>query len=175
MSDTFQNEIPRSRVNISLELDTNGASRSSELPLKMLLVGDYSNGQNDIDFEERERISISKNNLDEVLKDMAPKAQFQVENQISGDGTIGVNLTFDSYKSFDPEDVASQVPELNKMMAMRNLLRDLKSNVLDNSSLRKELERVLQSGAELDELKQKLNELVPLNEQQAEIKEEDAQ
>ncbi|HCV02170.1 MAG TPA: type VI secretion system contractile sheath small subunit, partial [Pseudoalteromonas sp.] len=50
----------------------------------------------------------------------------------------------------------------NKMMAMRNLLRDLKSNLLDNSSLRKELERVLQNQPELDELKAKLDEIAPL-------------
>lgn len=48
------------------------------------------------------------------------------------------------------------------MMAMRNLLRDLKSNLLDNSSLRKELERVLQNQPELDELKAKLDEIAPL-------------
>ena len=83
-------------------------------------------------------------------------------NKIKGDGDINVNLQFDSFKSFDPEQVAAQVPELNKMMAMRNLLRDLKSNLLDNSSLRKELERVLQNQPELDELKAKLDEIAPL-------------
>ena len=93
---------------------------------------------------------------------MAPKANFQVANKIKGDGKINVNLEFDSFKSFYPESVAAQVPELNKMMAMRNLLRDLKSNLLDNSSLRKELERVLQNQPELDELKAKLDEIAPL-------------
>ncbi|MCG9771560.1 type VI secretion system contractile sheath small subunit, partial [Pseudoalteromonas piscicida] len=111
---------------------------------------------------ERERIAINKNNLEQVLKDMSPKAKFQVSNKIAGDGEIGINLTFDDFKSFDPEQVAAQVPELNKMMSMRNLLRDLKSNLLDNSTLRKELERILQNKPELDELKARLNELAPL-------------
>ncbi|MDC9501605.1 MULTISPECIES: type VI secretion system contractile sheath small subunit [unclassified Pseudoalteromonas] len=162
MSDTFQKEIPRARINISLELDTDGASQKSELPLKMLVIGDYSNGQNSQELAERERVTINKNNIEQVLKDMAPKANFQVSNKIKGDGEINVNLEFDSFKSFDPESVAAQVPELNKMMAMRNLLRDLKSNLLDNSSLRKELERVLQNQPELDELKAKLDEIAPL-------------
>ena len=140
MSDTFQKEIPRARINIALELDTDGATQKSELPLKMLVVGDYSNGKNDQELAERERVAINKNNIEQVLKDMSPKAQFQVKNKIQGEGEIGVNLTFDSFKAFDPESVASQVPELNKMMSMRNLLRDLKSNLLDNSTLRKELE-----------------------------------
>lgn len=166
MSDTFQKEIPRARVNISLELDTNGASKSKELPLKMLVVGDYSNGKNQEDLDERERVAISKNNLNQVLKTTAPQAKFMVENKITGDGDIGIDLTFDSFKSFDPEQVAAQIPELNKMMAMRNLLKDLKSNLLDNSSLRKELERVLQNKPEFEELKAKLDEIAPLLEAQ---------
>lgn len=166
MSDTFQKEIPRARVNISLELETNGASNSKELPLKMLVMGDYSNGKNQEELAERERVFINKNNLDQVLKNTAPEAKFMVDNKITGDGSIGIDLTFDSFKSFDPEQVAAQIPELNKMMAMRNLLKDLKSNLLDNSSLRKELERVLQNKPELDELKAKLNDIAPLLETQ---------
>ncbi|MFC3032159.1 type VI secretion system contractile sheath small subunit [Pseudoalteromonas fenneropenaei] len=165
MSDTFQKEIPRARVNIALELDTNGASQKSELPLKMLVIGDYSNGKNQTEFAERERVVVDKNNLEQVLKDMAPQAKFQVANKISGEGEIGINLTFDNFKAFEPENVAAQVPELNKMMAMRNLLRDLKSNLLDNSTLRKELERILQSQPELSELKAKLDSVAPLDEQ----------
>ena len=63
MSDTFQKEIPRARINISLELDTDGASQKSELPLKMLVIGDYSNGQNSQELSERERVTINKNNM----------------------------------------------------------------------------------------------------------------
>ncbi|WP_448565464.1 type VI secretion system contractile sheath small subunit [Thalassotalea ganghwensis] len=168
MSDTFQKEIPRSRVNISLELETDGASNSKELPLKMLVMGDYSNGKNQDDLAERERIAINKNNLDQVLKNISPEAKFVVDNKISGEGSIGVDLTFDSFKSFDPEQVASQIPQLNNMLAMRNLLKDLKSNLLDNASLRKELERVLQNKPELEELKAKLNEIAPLLDEQSE-------
>ncbi|MCG9770984.1 type VI secretion system contractile sheath small subunit, partial [Pseudoalteromonas piscicida] len=57
MSDTFQKEIPRARINIALELETEGATQKSELPMKVLVVGDYSNGQNDSDLAERERIA----------------------------------------------------------------------------------------------------------------------
>ncbi|QBG34914.1 type VI secretion system contractile sheath small subunit [Litorilituus sediminis] len=171
MSDTFQKEIPRARVNISLELETNGASNSKELPLKMLVMGDYSNGKNQEDLAERERVLINKNNLNQVLKSTAPQAKFLVDNKISGEGSIGIDLTFDSFKSFDPEQVASQIPQLNNMMAMRNLLKDLKSNLLDNSSLRKELERVLQNKPELEELKAKLNDIAPILESQEQVTE----
>lgn len=45
MSESFQNEIPRARVNIKLDLVTGGAQKKVELPLKLLSVGDFSNGK----------------------------------------------------------------------------------------------------------------------------------
>ena len=41
MSESFQNEIPRARVNIKLDLVTGGAQKKVELPLKLLSVDVY--------------------------------------------------------------------------------------------------------------------------------------
>jgi type VI secretion system protein ImpB len=45
MAESFQNEVPKARVNIKLDLHTGGAQKKVELPLKLLVMGDYSNGQ----------------------------------------------------------------------------------------------------------------------------------
>ena len=45
-SSSFQNEVPKARVNIKLDLHTGGAQKKVELPLKLLVMGDYSNFQN---------------------------------------------------------------------------------------------------------------------------------
>ena len=160
MSDTFQREIPRARINIALELDTEGAAQKSELPMKTLVVGDYSHGQGQGELSERGRIAVTKNNLEQVLAEMRPRACFAVEDQMLGQGTIGVDLTFSSMGDFAPDAVAAQIPQLNRLMAMRNLLRDLKSNLLDNVALRKELERLLQDRQQLKALRSELNDLV---------------
>lgn len=162
MSDNYQREIPRARVNIALELETNGAAKKSELPLKMLVVGEYSNNPDDTELAERQRIGVSKNNLEQVLKELSPTSRFPVADKISGEGQLNVALQFGSFGDFDPDNVASQVPELNKLMAMRNLLRDLRSNLLDNLALRKELEKVLKNKPQLQQLKANLDDLVPL-------------
>ncbi|MDM6971960.1 type VI secretion system contractile sheath small subunit, partial [Klebsiella michiganensis] len=46
--------------------------------------------------------------------------------------------------------------------AMRNLLRDLKSNLLDNVTFRKELETILKDPGLTDELRSELNALAPV-------------
>ncbi len=36
MADTFQNEVPKARINLKLSLHTGGAQKKVELPLKLL-------------------------------------------------------------------------------------------------------------------------------------------
>ena len=165
MADSFQNEIPKARVNITLDVETGGARKKLELPLKMLALGDFSGGKTKGRVADRERININKQNLEQVLKDFSPEANFTVDNAIKNDGTeIGVNLKFDDFKAFSPEQVAKQVPELDNLLAMRNLLKDLKSNLLDNGKFRRELERIVKNQPELEGLKAELDKLAPKEE-----------
>ncbi len=165
MGKSFQNEVPRSRVNITLDLDDAGAQKRTELPLKMLVMGDYSKGRSEGRVSERKRVEVSRLNLEFVLADMAPRVRFPVKNTLADDGSeVNVDLTFDSFRSFHPEHVARQIPQINNMLAMRNLLKDLKSNLLDNGRFRRELETILGDEPQLRELMAELERLAPLEE-----------
>ena len=169
MADSFQNEIPKARVNITLDVETGGARKKLELPLKMLALGDFSGGKTTGSVANRERININKQNLEQVLSDFTPETKFTVDNVIKNDGTeIGVHLKFDDFKKFNPEQVARQVPELDNLLSMRNLLKDLKSNLLDNGKFRRELEKIVQNQPELEGLKAELDKLAPKEEAGAE-------
>ncbi|TKC88049.1 type VI secretion system contractile sheath small subunit [Trinickia terrae] len=148
MADSFQREIPKARVNISLDLHTGGAQKRIELPLKLLVMGDYSAGKEHAPLAERKKIDINKNNFDAVLAEFNPQATIAVPNTLAGGGSdTSVALRFKSMKDFEPEAVARQIPELQALLAMRNLLRDLKSNLLDNATFRRELEKILKDQA----------------------------
>jgi type VI secretion system protein ImpB len=54
MADTFQNEVPRARINLKLSLHTGGAQKKVELPLKLLTIGDFSHGKENRPLSERE-------------------------------------------------------------------------------------------------------------------------
>ena len=162
MSSSFQNEVPKARVNIKLDLHTGGAQKKVELPLKLVVMGDYSNGQESRPLSEREKININKNNFNSVLSEFSPTVNITVENTLAGDGSEeSVKLTFSERKDFEPEQVARQIPQLKAMLAMRNLLRDLKSNLLDNVTFRKELENILKDPSLSNELRDELNALAP--------------
>lgn len=59
-SNSFQNEVPKARVNIKLDLHTGGAQKKVELPLKLLLLGDYSNGREARPLSERSKVKIGR-------------------------------------------------------------------------------------------------------------------
>lgn len=157
--DSFQREIPKSRVSITLDLHTGGAQKKIELPLKLLVAGDFSAGREQAPLAERKKVNIDKN-FDAVLADYAPDLKFATENTLGDDGAeLPVNLSFRSMKDFEPEQVARQIPELQALLAVRNLLRDLKSNLLDNGTFRREFEKILKNKELSDKLRGELSQI----------------
>ncbi len=164
MSNSFQNEIPKARVNIKLDLHTGGTQKKVELPLKLMVMGDYSNGKENRPLSEREKVNINKNNFNSVLAELSPSLNLTVENTLAGDRSEeNVRLSFNEMKDFEPEQVARQIPQLRAMLAMRNLLRDLKANLLDNATFRKELETILKDDTLSNDLRNELAALAPKN------------
>ncbi|KAA1173374.1 type VI secretion system contractile sheath small subunit [Photorhabdus heterorhabditis] len=162
VAQSFQNEIPKARINIKLDLHTGGAQKKVELPLKLLVMGDYSNGQEQRPLSERDKVAINKNNFDSVLAEFSPTLNLTVENTLAGEGSdANIALAFRQIKDFEPEQVARQIPPLRALLSMRNLLRDLKSNLLDNATFRRELEHILQDDQLSEELRTELAALAP--------------
>lgn len=162
MADSFQNEVPKARVNLKLDLHTGGASKKTELPLKLLVAGDFSNGQEFLPLSGREKTNITKNNFDAVLSDYSPRVDLTVKNTLADDGSEdAISLTFRNMKDFSPEQISRQIPQLKAMLSMRNLLRDLKANLLDNQAFRKELEKILLNPALSADLRAELSSLAP--------------
>ena len=159
---SYQSEIPKARINLKLELHTGGASKKTELPLKLLVAGDFSHGKETAPLSERKKVNLNKNNFDAVLSEYSPEVNLTVQNTLAGDGSEeNIRLTFQSMKDFSPEQVSRQIPQLKAMLSMRNLLRDLKANLLDNQTFRKELENILLDPALSAELRSELSALAP--------------
>lgn len=162
MAESFQNEVPKARVNLKLDLHTGGVSKKTELPLKLLVAGDFSHGQESAALSERGKVNVNKNNFDAVLSEHSPKVNLTVKNTLIDDGSEqNISLIFRSMKDFTPEQVSRQIPQLKAMLSMRNLLRDLKANLLDNQTFRKELEKILLDPALSTELRNELSALAP--------------
>ena len=163
MAGSFQNEIPPARVNIKLDIDKGGAQKKVELPFKMLVLGDFSQKGDSGRVVDKEKININKDNFNQVMESMDLGLNMSVENKINpGGGDLKVDLKFKNIKDFSPLEIVKQVPQLSKLLAARNLVKDLKSNLMDNKEFRKKLEGIMHDKTAMDSLVAELDKIVPM-------------
>lgn len=85
-SNSYQNVVPKARVNIRLDLHTGGAQKKVELPLKLMVMGDYSNGREQRSLSERRNVNVNKLNFDSVLSEFSPRLSIAVANTLADEG-----------------------------------------------------------------------------------------
>jgi type VI secretion system protein ImpB len=135
---------PKERVNIVYKSDTGGAQEEKELPLKMLVMGDFTQRTDETPIENRKPININKDNFNEVLASQKLKVDLNVGNTLAKEGgQMAVQLQFKSIKDFEPEAVARQVPELSKLLELREALNALKGPLGNIPAFRKKIQAII--------------------------------
>ncbi len=137
---------PKERINVTFKPATGGAQEEIELPLKLMVLGDFTQRADDRKIEDRKPISIDKNNFDEVLGKQELSLTFAVPNRLQDEETddeLPVQLRINSMKDFNPAAVVEQVPEMKKLMEIRDALVALKGPLGNAPAFRKAIESVL--------------------------------
>ena len=136
---------PKERVNIVYKPATGDAQEEVELPLKLMMIGDYTLQADDRPIEDRKPINIDKDNFNEVMRKQELNVDLNVANKLSGEegDEMSVNLKFGSLKDFQPENVARQVPELSKILEVREALTALKGPLGNVPAFRKMIQSAL--------------------------------
>lgn len=149
---------PRERVNITYKPSTGDQKEEVELPFKMVMMGDYTQRPDDRPLEERKPINVDKDNFDEVMKNQDLNLSFSVADKLSGkeDEQMAVNLKFETLKDFTPDAIAENVPDLKKLMQLREALLALKGPLGNLPKFRKKLQSLVESEAEIDKILKEL-------------------
>lgn len=135
---------PKERVNIVYKAATGGAVEEKELPLKLLMLGDWSGRENSTPLEERKPVGIDKNNFDDVLANQRIRMEFAVPNRLDPSaGELPVTIGIGGLKDFGPEQVARQVPELRKLLELREALSALKGPLGNIPAFRKKIQEIV--------------------------------
>ncbi len=117
---------PKERINITYKAKTNGQNEDVELPLKLMVMANLK-GKNETPLEEREILQINKINFDQVMRKLNITTSFSVKNTLgTGAEELDVKLNIASMKDFSPDSLAKQIPELNKLLQLREALMALK-------------------------------------------------
>lgn len=145
------------RVQLTYDVEVGDAIEQKEIPFVVGVLGDFT-GQRDADkpmarLKDRKFVNVDMDNFDDVMKGMAPKASFRVQNKLSeGGGEFAVNLAFDKMEDFRPEAVVEQVEPLRKLLEARTKLSDLRNKLAGNDKLEDILGDVLNNTEQLAKL-----------------------
>jgi type VI secretion system protein ImpB len=148
------------RVQLTYDVEIGDAIETKELPFVVGVVADLS-GQSEVQqpkLRDRKFVNIDRDNFDEVMKGVEPRAAFQVPNTLTEDGgRFGVDLKFRSLEDFSPEAVVEQVEPLRKLLEARSKLADLRNKMAGNDKLEDLLSEVLKNTENAKKLGAKQN------------------
>jgi type VI secretion system protein ImpB len=120
-----RNRAPR--VQIEYDVELYGAEKKVQLPFVMGVLSDLSGKPSEPlpPVADRKFLEIDVDNFDARMKSMKPRVQFNVENTLTGEGNLPVDITFESMDDFSPAAVARKVEGLNKLLEARTQLSNL--------------------------------------------------
>ena len=155
MAQSSQKFIARNRaprVQIEYDLEVYGSEKKIQLPFVMGVFADLSGKPAEAlpPIEERKFLDIDVDNFDQRLKAMKPRVAFAVENTLTGEGKLMVDLTFQSMDDFSPAAVAAKVDALAKLLDTRQQLSNLLTYMDGKQGAEDLIAKVLQDPALLE-------------------------
>ncbi|MFM7201983.1 MAG: type VI secretion system contractile sheath small subunit [Myxococcota bacterium] len=148
----IQEQIKKSRITLTYRTSIEGQPAAVNLPLRLMVMGDFSKGKSadaaEKEIKKRPVRPISGNNFDDVMQSMKIN-NLQLNDlrcYIPGLKKLDVKLSFDSLKSFSPEEIIQQVPELRALLLMKTLLSEMSAEMTNNSEVRQDIRDLYASG-----------------------------
>ena len=159
MPKTHGSVAPKERVNIKYVPATGDQQAEVELPLKLLITGDFKGHGELTALEDRQSVRIDKDTFNEVLSKAEVALDMTIPCALSNnhDSDLNVQLQFKSINDFGPDTVVRQVPELNKLLELREALIALKGPMGNVPAFRKHLQSLLTDETSRQRLASELN------------------
>lgn len=121
-----RNRAPRVQIDYDCEVLS---EKKRELPFVMGVLADLSGKPEEPlpSLSDRKFTEIDSENFDDVLKENKPRVAFQVDNTLTGEGKMSIDITFEKMSDFSPDMLAKKVEPLRKLLEARTQLSNLAS------------------------------------------------
>ena len=145
-AESSQKKVGRNRpprVHITYDVDVgDDVTELKEIPFRMGVMSDLSGDNADQlpELSERKFTEVDANTFDKFMKSQKPAVTLEVDNTLTGEGKLKVNMEFASMDDFSPAAVAQKVDGLKQLYEKRQQLQEL----LTNSQKKPKLEKAMQ-------------------------------
>lgn len=154
------------RVHITYDVEIGGAMEQKELPFVLGVLGDFTGKPEEplAKLKDRKFVDVNPDNFDTILAGMKPHLSLSVKNKLSQKkdaANVKAELHFQKLEDFEPQNVARNVPELKKLLDLRERLNDLSGNLQGNDKLDELLLDAITNTEKLEKLKTQMDDKSP--------------
>ena len=120
----------------------------------MMILGDFTTRADQTPIEERKTVQVDKDSFNDVMSQHQLGLSFAVPDKLSEKegAELPVNLHFGTLKDFEPQAIAGQVPELQKLIELREALTALKGPLANVPGFRKKIEELLKDESQRERI-----------------------
>lgn len=178
MPDNTQRKLSRvrpPRVQITYDVETNGAIQQKELPFVVGVFSDLAGTPKEplAEVKKRKFIEIDRDNFNRVMNRIKPRVVTRVENKLQDDGSeFAIDLEFRSMDDFNPAAIANKVEPLRQLLELRQKLVEMVAKLDGNNALYEQLESILSNTEALQKLAQETQALNTESQEQSPSSEE---
>lgn len=139
-----RNRAPR--VQIEYDVEIYGAEKKVQIPFIMGVMSDLAGKQKEEmpAIADRKFLEIDVSNFDDRMKALKPRAAFRVDNTLTGEGELTVDLTFNSMDDFSPSAIAKNIAPLAQLLEARTQLNNLLTYMDGKTGAEELISKVLQ-------------------------------
>ena len=129
-----RNRAPR--VQIEYDVELYGAEKKVQLPFVMGVMADLAGKPAEplAPVADRKFLEVDVDNFDSRLKAMQPRVAFHVPNELTGEGNLSLDITFESMDDFK----ASAGDNMDRLQKMVGLAEQYEKRVKEEGELTKD-------------------------------------
>ena len=145
---------PKERVNVVYRPATGDAKEEVELPLKVLVMGDFTLREDERAIEDRKPINVDKDNFNDVLAGQKLKLSTVIPDSLDNapDAEMSLELDFNSIKDFNPDAIIKKVPQLKQLLELREALKAVKGPLGNVPAFKKKISSIVEDEAAREKL-----------------------
>ncbi|VAW49766.1 Uncharacterized protein ImpB, partial [hydrothermal vent metagenome] len=104
---------PKERINIKYVPATGDQQQEIELPLKLIVTGDFKGHTEETPLEDRTAINVNQHNFNSVMTETDLSVNMTVADHLSDekDDMMNIDLKFKTLADFTPDNIVKNVPE----------------------------------------------------------------